>query len=556
MNPRRPLRRTALAGALAVVALSSPDLGARPGGGQSFRGSSTSSSPSRGSTSSGSGSGSTSRGSTSSGTTSSGSGSTSRGSTSSGTTSSGTTSSGTGTYSGGTYVGTGTSSGSGTYGGDSEPSHGSFFGAFFKLFILAIILTIIIVWVIRSREQTHQQEWDAGLAEVQAGREARYGSLIAALDAVRRLDPEFSFVLFEDFLYALYSGAHMARGAGKLPTLVGYLSEPSRSQLGALGAGPVSTVIVGSLQIEEVVVGTGNDPLRVTALFESNYTEGNQAYYAAERWVLTRPTNVRSRPPARATTIDCPNCGAPLDKLIGHKCSYCNQVIDSGAFDWMVQSIEILKREATPPILTEAAEEVGTDDPTIVAPDARERYQQLVQRDPATDWTRLQGRVDHIFRAFHEAWGKREPQIIRPYLSDNLFQTQLYWIDAYRTQHLRNRTDNSRIINIQMARVVSDARYDAITVRVFATGLDYTETEAGDLVTGSKTSERNYTEYWTLIRGAGRTGEPKAEACCPSCGAGLDINMAGICKFCNAKITSGEFDWVLSRIEQDEVYQG
>ncbi len=31
--------------------------------------------------------------------------------------------------------------------------------------------------------------------------------------------------------------------------------------------------------------------------------------------------------------------------------------------------------------------------------------------------------------------------------------------------------------------------------------------------------------------------------------------MAGICDYCGAKITSGDFDWVLSRIEQDEAYE-
>jgi hypothetical protein len=32
--------------------------------------------------------------------------------------------------------------------------------------------------------------------------------------------------------------------------------------------------------------------------------------------------------------------------------------------------------------------------------------------------------------------------------------------------------------------------------------------------------------------------------------------MAGVCGYCDAKITTGAFDWVLSRIEQDESYVG
>jgi hypothetical protein len=78
--------------------------------------------------------------------------------------------------------------------------------------------------------------------------------------------------------------------------------------------------------------------------------------------------------------------------------------------------------------------------------------------------------------------------------------------------------------------------------------------EAGEVVGGSRSEPRAYSEYWTLIRGSSRSGAPRAEPVCPNCGAGLNINMAGQCAYCRAKVTTGEFDWVLSRIEQDEVY--
>jgi len=32
--------------------------------------------------------------------------------------------------------------------------------------------------------------------------------------------------------------------------------------------------------------------------------------------------------------------------------------------------------------------------------------------------------------------------------------------------------------------------------------------------------------------------------------------MAGNCEYCGTLVTSGAFDWVLSRIEQDDVYAG
>jgi hypothetical protein len=118
-------------------------------------------------------------------------------------------------------------------------------------------------------------------------------------------------------------------------------------------------------------------------------------------------------------------------------------------------------------------------------------------------------------------------------------------------------TENARITCVELARVVSDKYYHAITVRMFATGLDYTVRDSdGRVVGGSRTRERKYSEYWTLIRGRNTRGRPSADKNCPSCGAPLSINMAGNCTHCSARVTSGEFDWVLSRIEQDESYQG
>ena len=190
-------------------------------------------------------------------------------------------------------------------------------------------------------------------------------------------------------------------------------------------------------------------------------------------------------------------------------------------------------------------------------PDAKGRLEDLSRRDPQLTFAAFQRRTEVIFAELQIAWSTREWKRARPFVSDSLFQSQLYWMTTYRRQKLRNITERSRIVGVQVAKVTADKYFDAITVRVFASGLDYTVSdETGELVSGSKTRERYYTEYWTLIRGSSRTGAAKSELVCPNCGGPLAVSMAGSCEHCNAKVSSGEFDWVLSRIEQDESYVG
>jgi predicted lipid-binding transport protein (Tim44 family) len=208
-------------------------------------------------------------------------------------------------------------------------------------------------------------------------------------------------------------------------------------------------------------------------------------------------------------------------------------------------------------MLTGDTPETGTDLPTVVDPGARAAMTAILAEDPALTWPALQARIGLVFSEFQVAWSSRDLAGMRGYLSDRLFETQTFWVEAYKAQHLRNVTDNARILGVELARVDRDRFFDAVTVRLWATSLDYTlADEDGRVLSGSRSKERRYSEYWSLVRSSRRKGPTRSERVCPNCGAPLQINMAGVCTYCQAKVTAGDFDWVLSRIEQDEVYTG
>jgi hypothetical protein len=114
------------------------------------------------------------------------------------------------------------------------------------------------------------------------------------------------------------------------------------------------------------------------------------------------------------------------------------------------------------------------------------------------------------------------------------------------------------IDNWEAVKIESDAWYDAITVRIFAGMVDYNIDAEGNLISGSKTKRKTFSEYFTFVR---RTGhKPKNSdnpLSCPQCGAPLDrVSRVGICGYCNTRIVTGDFDWVLALITQDEEYRG
>jgi hypothetical protein len=513
--------------------------GARPGGGSSFRG---------GSSSSNSGSSSSRSGSSSSGSGSRSSSSSSQGS-----------------PPGFSYGSPSSGSGHPNIDDDVATSlmRWLLFSRFGGLSFFGLIAFVIAMNILKRRSGGGL-DWNAGIADQAAPRQR----VRPLLEKVREGDPNFSLVLFEDFLYALYAQAHTLRGGQRLGQLSGYMKPAAASWLAGAGeVREVRSIVIGAMRFLSVSGVTddaaGDDAdITVGVEFESNYTEvapsgAEQSFYADERWFLSRKKGTLSRTPDRTRVFKCPSCGAPLEGMDGGRCSYCQAAVDTGRFDWVVQGIQIVSREPRGPLLTGDTEEQGTDLPTVADPGIQSRFGELCQRDPQFSWPAFQAKVGLIFGAMQSSWSNRDWTHARPFVSDNLFQMLAYWIETYRRAQLRNVTENARIEGLELVRVSTDKFFDAITIRLHASSLDYTITDdGGRIVAGSRSRVRRYSEYWTLIRGAGRTGAARSDAVCPSCGAPLKIEMAGECAYCRARVTSGEFDWVLSRIEQDEVYEG
>ena len=384
-----------------------------------------------------------------------------------------------------------------------------------------------------------------------------------AFAAIRARDPEFSRIVFEDLAYSLFAEVHAARGRHTLDRLAAYVEASVRDKLAdsSRRLTAVRTPVIGAMRYAAVGAEPTPQPRDlVTLVFEASYTEVSAEeeapYFVVEQWVFARSQTARSLPPDDERITKCPGCGAPRGEDTGTSCAYCKREVGTGAFDWMVVDFSRLQHTRTGPQLEGYAPETGTSRKTILQPDAAQRWEQLAAADPQLSWPAFEARVSLVFAEMQAGWSARRWQRVRPYLSDALFHMQAYWIGAYRQAHLKNVLENTRITRIEACKLVRDAHYDAITVRVFATGLDYKVRDDGTFVSGERQRERPYSEYWTLIRGRGVTGAPRTDGRCPACGGPLSINMAGACEHCQAKVTSGRFDWVLSRIEQDDVYSG
>jgi hypothetical protein len=164
-------------------------------------------------------------------------------------------------------------------------------------------------------------------------------------------------------------------------------------------------------------------------------------------------------------------------------------------------------------------------------------------------------KVADAFLKIQTAWSTQNLADVRPFISDGIYQrfsTQFRMMTLLKQS---NPLSNIRIIAIDPVALASDGDYDVLQVYVsasmndsFVCELDHSLDSEDDL---------SFVEYWSFIRKrqcAAADGDIYQNQSCPSCGAQLPPDMGELCRcpYCQVLVNSGEFDWVLAEITQQD----
>lgn len=174
----------------------------------------------------------------------------------------------------------------------------------------------------------------------------------------------------------------------------------------------------------------------------------------------------------------------------------------------------------------------------------------LRAKDPRFATDTFEEQVQRAFFLVEEAWTGRNPDLSRQVMADGLWQQHRFQIESYRSAGKRNVLDGLSVLSVTVIAVHLDDDYDTITVRILARSADYDLNDKGKVIRGSR-QVTDWAEDWTFQRAAGAT-TPAAGGTltdkCPNCGAPLELDFSGVCKYCKALVSDGTYDWVLARI--------
>jgi predicted lipid-binding transport protein (Tim44 family) len=265
-----------------------------------------------------------------------------------------------------------------------------------------------------------------------------------------------------------------------------------------------------------------------------------------ERWTFMRKPGAVTPTSGGVTAARCPACGAELRLNLDGTCAHCRASLINGTVDWIVGGVEQAPFLGYP----------NDSALAVAAPSVGQGIAALQAADPGFSPDAFRVRVRTAFVALQDAWCKQNLDAGRAFLSPGAYFTWRAQLETLALEGRRNVMEQISVQHIEPVLIVHGRVFDDITVRISASSADFEIDKDNRIVFGDR-MVRPFVEDWTFQRSVGVATSQKPgtlENTCPNCGAPIALTQIGECRYCKAAVTSGKFDWVVSRIAQDDVF--
>ncbi|MCB9685163.1 MAG: Tim44 domain-containing protein [Alphaproteobacteria bacterium] len=389
---------------------------------------------------------------------------------------------------------------------------------------------------------------------------------IPGLADLRREDAGFSTTVLLDYVVLVHRRALEAVGNHRWEVLEPFVSSTAAKRLTGQhpGVTAIDEVVAGGVRVLKVERHEQEHHLfvRVDSTRLEHRGEQSLRVHVEETLVFRRAVGVESLEPEKALALACPSCGAPIEVDPMGACRQCGTPITRGQLQWQLVFVERrFHRKAEEPDFgwTSGGDEPSVAVPIVEAGDLQQRLAELRTRHPDVSLGRFEERVRTIYRELQSAWSEARWERARPFCTDRVFQNLRFWMDGYAKKGVRNALSDVQLHQLRLVKVEIDRWHLSISVRLWGSMIDTIVDREGKVIGGSPKVARGFSEVWTFVRSV-EARAPSSEGTalqCPSCGAPLDkVDETGVCHYCDAKITTGTYDWVLARIEQPEAWAG
>ena len=249
----------------------------------------------------------------------------------------------------------GSSFGSGYIVGSTANSYSSSSSDMFYSLVMLAILVFVIVWLFRRRKDQNKPQGATPTSSAQ----------LRPLSEYSELDPAFDAAALQEKLSNLYVQMQNAWTAKDISPLRPYFTDAYYAQMERTlnqltKAGYTNYVeriavlgvdIRGWMQLDDydhmivnlrsrIIDYTIND--KTGELASGSQTREKFMTYEID---LSRRTGMKTEAQSGMHTVNCPNCGAPLNINTTAKCPYCDSIVTVEEHDWAISTIKGISQQ-------------------------------------------------------------------------------------------------------------------------------------------------------------------------------------------------------------------
>jgi len=178
--------------------------------------------------------------------------------------------------------------------------------------------------------------------------------------------------------------------------------------------------------------------------------------------------------------------------------------------------------------------------------------------DPAFNKEEFVAWSKNLFIKLQQAWTARDWSTIRTFETESLFEQHKNQLQGYINNNQINVMDRICVNYAHLYNYRVEGDKEILTVRLNSRMEDYIiDATTKQVIKGQKGLDKVNTYLLTFIRKNGVKTKPGTievnTTNCPNCGAPTQITSSGKCDYCGSVITTGEYNWVLSNLQRENV---
>lgn len=158
--------------------------------------------------------------------------------------------------------------------------------------------------------------------------------------------------------------------------------------------------------------------------------------------------------------------------------------------------------------------------------------------------------VKSVFTIVQSAWSNNDYQKLRPYESDLLYVRHKLRIESMIKDKMSNRRTHVRVKGVLLKDFTVDENFETLVLTLTAN----MKVEHPELMFMNDNGDVPYILKFVRKKGVKtKRNSSLSTSNCPNCGAVIDVDDNGVCRYCETSLVSGDAEWVLADIRNIKI---